>query len=277
MSTIADLWRARYGSAPPELPAANGYARTVLEQLLAHRSVRAFNPEPLPERSLELMVAAAQSAASSANLQTWSVVAVQDPARKLRLAQLCAQQVHVHVAPVFLVWLADLSRLDRVAERMGREAGANRYLEMFLVAVIDAALAAQNAVLAAESLGLGTVYIGAVRNHADQVAAELKLPPDVFPLFGLCVGRPDEARPATIKPRLAQGVVLHHETYGHDPSSEADQVRAYDEIIQAFQKGQRMPLQPWTSQATNRVSGPDSLSGRHRLLEMLHSQGFALE
>lgn len=247
----------------------------MIAQLLSHRSVRAFLPDRLPEDTLQTLVAAAQSAASSSNLQTWSVVAVKDAARKARLAAWANDQAHVQQVPLFLVWVADLSRLERTAERAGREARANRYLEMFLVSAVDAALAAQNAVVAAESLDLGTVYIGALRSHAVAVARELKLPPRAFPLFGLCVGRPDRDKPAAIKPRLAQAAVLHHEHYGH--TAEAEAVAAYDELIQAFQRSQGLPPLAWSEQASRRVEGPASLAGRQRLDEALREQGFALE
>ena len=175
---------------------ARAGANPLIESLLGHRTVRAFLPDPVPEDTLALMVAAAQSAATSSNLQTWSVVAVKDPARKARLASLVGGQAHVRDCPLLLVWLADLSRLDRVGNLTGVPAKANDYLEMFLVALVDAALAAQNAVVAAESLGLGTVYIGAMRNRPEDVAQELALPQHAFAAFGLCVGRPDPARPA---------------------------------------------------------------------------------
>jgi nitroreductase len=107
-------------------------------------------------------------------------------------------QAQVRDCPLLLVFIADLSRLDRVSERGGGRADANRFLEMFLVASVDAALAAQNALVAAESLGLGTCYIGAMRNHPEQVAEVLGLPPDAFAVFGLCIGWPDPARPGSI-------------------------------------------------------------------------------
>ncbi|MEF2985466.1 nitroreductase family protein, partial [Pseudomonas aeruginosa] len=96
--------------------------------------------------------------ASSSNLQTWSVVAVQDPDRKARLAELAGNQGHIREAPLFLVWVADLARTRAVATAAGSPAEGLDYLESLLVAVIDAALAAQNAVVALESLGLGAVY-----------------------------------------------------------------------------------------------------------------------
>jgi hypothetical protein len=205
------------------------------------------------------------------------VIAVEDRERKARLAGFAGSQAHIREAPLLLVWLADLSRLDRGAGRCGLPSDGNRYLEMFLVAVIDAALAAQNAVLAAEAMGLGTCYIGAMRNKPEEVAAELRLPPRVFPVFGLTVGRPDPMRPAAMKPRLSQAVVLHRETYRADDDAEAPSVRDYDGVMQGFQRSQSMKEIPWSRQASERVSGPGSLSGRHRLGEALRALGFELD
>ncbi|HKD74790.1 MAG TPA: nitroreductase family protein, partial [Ktedonobacterales bacterium] len=164
-----------------------------METILNHRSVRAFLPRALPEGTLDLLIAAAQSASTSSNLQFWSVVAVQEAERKSRLAELAGQQQFIRDAPLLLVWLADLSRLDRIAgERQAQVEGTN-YLEAFIVGIVDAALAAQSALIAAESLGLGAVYIGAMRNLPERVAEELKLPPHVFAVFGMSVGYPDLA------------------------------------------------------------------------------------
>ena len=147
---------ARYANAQAALPTPPAGANTaVLQHLLAHRSVRAYLPDALPDGTLAHLVAAAQSAPTSSNLQAWSVLAVTDPERKARLSEWSRDQAHIRQAPLFLVWLADLSRLDRVAQGLGLTSDANQYLEQFLVASIDASLAAQNAVVAAEALGLG--------------------------------------------------------------------------------------------------------------------------
>ncbi|MDT8267893.1 nitroreductase family protein, partial [Roseomonas sp. DSM 102946] len=150
-------------------------------------------------------------------MQAWSVVAVTDPDSKRRLAAVAGGQRHVEQCPLFLVFLADLSRHARLAERTGRPLEGLPFLETFLVAALDAGLAAQNAVVAAESLGLGTVYIGALRNDLEAVAAELGLPPGATAVFGLCVGYPAPDGGA-VKPRLPQSAVLHHERY--DPEAD---------------------------------------------------------
>jgi nitroreductase len=246
-----------------------------LTTLLSHRSIRAYLSKPLPAGTLELLVTAAQSASTSSNLQTWSVVAVEDAARKERFAQLANGQAHIQQAPLFLVWLADLARLASIAKQKGLPHEGLNYLEMFLMAAIDASLAAQNAAIAAESLGLGTVYIGAMRNRPEEVAAELGLPPHVFAVFGLCVGYPDPSKPTAIKPRLPQAAVLHRERYSLE--AQAPAIAHYNEIMQAFYAEQNMTVEgDWSQHSSDRIATPESLRNRAHLREILNKLGFEL-
>lgn len=265
------LLEARYGSAE----AQHGVIlNDTIAGLLAHRSVRAFVDRALPEGLIETLVAAAQSASSSSNLQTFSVVAVESPATKARLAQVAGGQKHVTEAPLVLVWLADLARLEEIGRRAGAPTGGLAFLETLFVGIIDAALAAQNAVVALESLGLGSVYIGALRNRPQEVAELLGLPANVFAVFGLCVGYPDPARPADVKPRLPQRLVLHRERY--DASLPQPELDRYEAALKAFQQGQDMPVVGWSGTALNRVRGPEALTGRDRMRDALAALGFGL-
>ncbi|HBP32025.1 MAG: NADPH-dependent oxidoreductase [Advenella sp.] len=270
-SAPQDLVYARYQKASFVSEELN----TTIETILNHRSVRAYTDEVLKPNTLELLVAAAQSASSSSNLQTWSVVAVQDPARKERLAQLAGNQEHIRRCPLFLVWVADLSRLKSLGLKRGVPHASLDHLETFLVATIDSALAAQNAALAAESMGLGVVYIGGMRNHPEEVAKELGLPDYAFATFGMCIGYPDVLRPASIKPRLAQAAVLHKEKY--DASALNASTQSYNATMAEFYATQGMKNSgPWDLHSLNRVRGPDAMAGRHRLVEALNNLGFEL-
>lgn len=273
MTHRQSLYQARYGAADVAVPSAGS---PIIDHLLAHRSVRAYLPDPVDDDQLAAIVAAAQSAASSSNLHAWSVVAVRDPARKARLAELAGDQAHIRQAPLLLVWLADLARLEQVANKVGETHAALDYLEMFEVGVIDAALAAQNAVTAAESLGLGTVYIGAMRNRPEEVATELQLPPRVVAVFGLCVGKPDPAQPAAVKPRPPQSVVLHRETYSL-PAQTAG-LEQYDTAMSAFYASQGMKVRgTWSNHSAKRIRDAAALTGRDRLAEALQALGFPLK
>ncbi|MEV0293740.1 NADPH-dependent oxidoreductase [Nocardia sp. NPDC050710] len=245
----------------------------VLRVLHEHRSVRRYLAEPVSDATLRLLISAAQSAPTSSNLQVWSVVAVRDPARKARLAALAGNQAHIEQAPVLLVWTADFARLRQLAADRGVPLDGADYLESSYVGFIDAALAAQNAVVAAESLGLGTVYIGAVRNKPEEVAAELGLPEQVFAVFGLVVGHPDPAEDTRVKPRLPQQAVLHHETY--DLVTQRAHVDEYEQRIAEFYAEQKLS-HSWSERVLARLASEESLNGRHRLREALANHGFRL-
>jgi nitroreductase len=265
---VPSSFEARYRSLAPEVGAM---PNEVIETLLTHRSVRAFLSEPVADDILTQLAACAQSAATSSNLQAWSVIAVRDPGRKARLAGLCDNQKFILQAPLFLAWCADLSRARRVA--LGELEGAD-YLEAFLLSIIDVALAAQNAALAAESLGLGICYVGALRNRPLEVAKELKLPPHVFGVFGMSVGLPDPAKPASVRPRLPQQAVLHFERYNVEEEKET--VAAYNKVQREFQAEQGMKLIDWAARVADRLKDAKALDGRDTLKQSLQALGFKL-
>ncbi|MFV8052472.1 NADPH-dependent oxidoreductase [Mycobacterium sp. 48b] len=257
---------ARYG----DIDAVLGVHSETLALQLAHRSVRKFTAEPVTDEQLSALVAAAQSAATSSNLQPWSVIAIRDPQRKARLATLANNQQFINEAPLFLVWVADLGRARRLAQRSGAALDGADYLETTIIGFVDTALAAQNAVVAAESLELGAVFVGAIRNHPEEVAAELGLPPHAVATFGLAVGTPDPTENAGIKPRLPQDAVLHRERY--DAEAADSHLPAYDERLAVYNN--RYGLSgSWSERVLSRLAGPHSLSGRHRLREQLERLG----
>lgn len=267
---IQTLLKARYGAAALTPLAAEN---PVLSTLLGHRSVRSYTPAAVSDDVLSLMLAAAQSASTSSNLQCWSVVAVREPERKQRLAALAGDQRHVRECPLFLVWLADLARLDTTGERFQLRRDGLDYMEMLMIGVIDAALAAQNAAVAAEAQGLGIVYIGGMRDRPEEVAAELGLPPRTAAVFGMCVGYPDPQRPTAIKPRLPGAAVLHHERY--DTGAHIAPVDDYLQIANAFYREQQMKTHGnWAEHSLHRVRGPEAMRGRERLAQALVARGF---
>lgn len=245
-----------------------------LATIINHRSVRAFLPAPLPAGTLDLLIAAAQSASTSSNLQLWSVIAVEEPDRKARLSNLAGQQKFIRDAPLLLVWLCDHARLSAIAAERQVPIEGMHYLEEFIVGIVDAALAAQSAAIAAELLGLGCVYIGAMRNLPEQVAAELGLPPRVFAVFGMSVGFPDPAGETGVKPRLPRPVVLHREHYGS--AGQEPDITRYNGAVRDFQREQGMREQDWTQQSIDRVKDVAALRGRERMREALRNLGFEL-
>ena len=251
----------------------------VLELIYQHASVRDYKTDPIPKDMIRKVVAAGQRASTSSNLQTYSVVVTLDKTKRKRLQDLCNHQKHISQAPVFLTWCADLSRMDRIAYERDYE-HISSYVENFLVAAVDAALAMQNAALAAESLGLGICYIGGIRNNPLEVVKLLELPKLVFPISGMTLGYP--ASEAMIRPRLPLEAVLHWEKY--DPTSESEFLKAYDEAMVAtgIYEGRQVPVPgrngevenySWQEHSARRASK----STRINLRKELEEQGFLLK
>ena len=260
----------RYGAA---LPPAGPWNETIAT-LLDHRSVRGFLADPVPPGTLETLIAAAQSAATSSNMQLWSAIAVTDPAKRRVLAEIAGDQKHIEQCPLYIAFVADLSRNERMSQAEQVTFENLPYLETFMVACIDAALAAQNAVVAAESLGLRTVYIGAMRNDPAQVHELLGLPQKAFVVFGLCVGYADPAAKNEVKPRLPQSTVLHHERY--DTASEARNRPVYDAVMAQFSTRNEMGATTWTARMLNRMGPLKAMNGRERIRATLAKLGFEI-
>ncbi len=201
----------------------------VIDLLMAHRSIRKFSDEPIDDGTIERIIAAGFAAATSSNLQGTTVIRVRDAETRRRIAELAGGQTYVETAGAFFVWCADLHRSAMACE-IGGGAFEPGVTEHFVIATVDCALAAQNAVVAAESLGLGICYIGGIRNDPAQMTELLELPEQVMPLFGLCIGHP--AQDPQRKPRLPLTITLKEERY--DDSGDRVGIGEYDETMRAY-------------------------------------------
>ncbi|SEG52641.1 oxygen-insensitive NADPH nitroreductase [Marinobacterium lutimaris] len=239
----------------------------VIDLLKSHRSIRKFRPEPVDQETVNQLVAAGQSAATSSFIQACTVIQVDDPEVRGQLMECTGGQVYVGSAPRFLVFCADMHR-HQIACTMHDAEMRSGFTEQFLTASLDCALFAQNVVVAAESAGLGTVYIGGIRNQIQRVAELLELPELVYPVFGLCLGFPDQD-PET-KPRLPLESVLKHERY--DDSQEREIIAAYDEEIREYYRtrtGGNKEMS-WSEQ----ISGMLVKEARPHMMDFLNSRGF---
>lgn len=258
---LAEALRLRYGAVLDVNPA--------VEPFLRHRSIRKFADRPVDDATVRGLIAAAQSAATSSNLQLWTAVTVQDPERREAIAMLCADQNQVRTCGVFLAFLADVYRLREAAQAQGESAEALDFAEFYTMALVDAALAAERLVCAAEAMGLGICYIGALRNDPAGVAELLDLPDGTFGVFGLCVGWPAEPVRSEIKPRLRPEAVWHRERYNRDADT-----AEYDARMAEFYAHQRMSGDATWSKRSGERARPDRLTGREVLLEWLRSHGW---
>jgi FMN reductase (NADPH) len=223
---------------------------SVIETIVNHRSIRSFEDKPLTREQIEVIVESAQAASTSSYIQAYSIIGVTDREKKKKLAELAGNQSYVEENGHFFVFCADLYRHQLIGQLEGKDVIPSiESTEKFMVALIDASLAAQNACLAAESLGLGICYIGGIRNNLEEVGNILNIPERVIPLFGLAVGYPKNVTDK--KPRLPLSHVYHENEYNITDYDR--QLTDYNNIISRYYKertgGKRTDT--WTAQMAN--------------------------
>jgi len=224
---MQQLWQARFGDIshpPPESVLDDAPSPKTVRLLMQHRTHRAYTTEAISPETLDTVLACASSAPSKSDLQQVSIVVIDDPDLRQRIATLIPTMPWIASATAFLIFLADGYRIESICAQRGK-AFANDNLDNFLAAVSDASIALQNAITGAEALGLGCCPISVIRDHMSEIAHLLKLPRRVVPLAGLCLGYP--AREGHVSMRLPPEVCIHKNTYStHRIESAID---AYDE------------------------------------------------
>ncbi|PJG60373.1 oxygen-insensitive NADPH nitroreductase [Aeromonas cavernicola] len=237
-----------------------------IDLILSHRSIRQFTAEPIEPTQLDAILAAAQAAPSSSFLQATSIIRVMAPEAREQLAVLSGHQPYVAQAAEFLVFCADYHRHRQIVPD-----AKTGYAEQLLIGAIDGALMAQNALLAAQSLALGGVYIGGIRNNPAEVSDLLGLPLHVIPLFGLCLGHPAQAPEQ--KPRLPRTLVVHQECYQHQ--LDHDLLAQYDQQMESYYhtRSGYNKQQNWSGQV-RAILGKES---RPFMLGFLQARGFNLK
>jgi len=222
-----------------------------IELLKSHRSIRKFKDTPVGDQTLKTILEAAQCAATSNHVQAYTVIRVNDEKIRREIARLSGPQTWVEQAPLFLVFCADLNRLEKACSRHTKKM-AQGFAEQFVVATVDTALLAQNTMVAAESLGLGGVYIGGIRNDPQKVCGLLQIPEKAYPVFGMCLGYPDHDPP--VKPRLPVEAILKTDRY--DRENENSCLQAYDRVTNTYYQTRDSNLkdQTWTGQMAEFMS-----------------------
>ena len=206
----------------------------VLESLFKHKSIRKYQNKPLEDEKLGLIVKAAQAAPTWCNGEQVSIVVVKDQSMKDKIKEICWGQTHVGACAAFLVFCADYYRLSLAFEKAGKKKeDFEKYMsniDTLLIGSHDVGIALQNATVAAESMGLGTCHIGAIRNKPLDIVKLLNLPKYVIPLVGLTVGYPDDD--PGLKPRLPPKAVCFGEKYSTENAKAG--IDEYDETFKKY-------------------------------------------
>ncbi len=212
-----------------------------LRQLEARKSVRVFEDRPIPAEVKKAILRAAVNAPTAGNQQLYTILDITDPALKAQLSESCDHQPFIATAQLVLIFLADCRKWYNAFLSTGcapRQPGAGD----LLLAVSDANIAAQNAVTAAESMGVGSCYIGDIMENCETHRRMLHLPSYVFPAAMLVFGYPTQQQKDREKPsRVAMKHVVHENAYREMDGAEFEEmfaprcgVKGYADWMQAF-------------------------------------------
>ena len=237
-----------------------------LQTRVSHRH---YSDEDIAEDTLKTLLNAARRSPTSSNMQAYSLVVVRDQQTKATLAQYAGGQRHVAECPVFIAICADIYRLKLACEMHGTTLAQNT--ENTLVSSVDAALVGMSLSLAADSMGIGNVMIGGIRNHPLETAELLGLPDGVYVVFGMCLGYPAKERQP--KPRLPESLVIHYERYSTNKVEE--QLRQHDDELATHYRsvGANTPDAAWTGVMADKFSEPK----RDQLRQQLETLGFSFD
>jgi len=231
-----------------------------IELMRQHVSVRKYTDEQIPANVLREIIEAGRAASTWRNLQSYSIIVVEDPEKKAKIAEWTGMP-YVAQCPAFLVFVGDLHRA--VSSLPGGAADVKaKGVEPLLVSSVDAALAAQNIILAAESLGYGGVFIGYIRNKSAEISELLGLPDHTYPITGLCLGRPRKTG-VPAKARLPYDQVVFTDKYG---AIDHDALTTYDRTQADYLASLGAPAgMPWTEVAASQWAVPSQTSTEQNL------------
>ena len=213
----------------------------IIRQLADRKSTRAFENKPIPPEAKEAILMSAVMAPTAGCQQLYTILDITDQAIKDQLVKSCDNQPFIASAPMVLIFCADCRKWYEAFKTAGCEPRMPGVGDL-LLAVSDANIAAQNAVVAAESLGIGSCYIGDVMENAELHQQMLHLPRYVFPAAMLVFGYPTQQQKERAKPqRAAMRHVVHENAYREMDGAELEEMlaykavqRPYGEWLQAF-------------------------------------------
>lgn len=213
----------------------------IIKSLYNRKSMRVYEEKNIPEEMKQAILEAAAQAPSAGCQQLYTILDITDEKLKEALSETCDHQPFIAKAPMVLVFCADCKKWYDTYLEAGcspRKPGAGD----LMLAVTDTAIAAQNAVVAAESFGIGSCYIGDIMENCEEQRRLLHLPKYVFPAVMLVFGWPTEQQKKRTKPlRFEQKHIVHENTYRSMEGEELRQMftdrcgqKSFEEWTEAF-------------------------------------------
>lgn len=245
----------------------------VINLQLNHKSIRKFKSKEIPQDIINTLVDVARHTATSNFMQSYSIICLKSPEKKAKLATICNQPYVAEASHVF-IFVADQYRNQQIAKENNQETSVLNNMDRYMVAMTDAILAAQNVNLAAESLDLGTVFLGSILNDNQEVIDLLNLPELTFAVLGLAIGYKDQE--PQLKPRLPKDMIFFEEEY-QVIDNYTDKLKDYDELVTSYYdlRNANQRIDSFTHQITDGMNRKPEK--RLKIKSDLENQGFNRE
>lgn len=209
--------------------------KSVKESLLERTSIRRYEREPISDEQMQFIFDAIRNTPTSYNGQQFSVIDISDQQLKEQLYELTNQK-QLKTCNRLLIFLSDYNKIELLAKKKGlKMPEITNTMDGVVIGIIDASLAMMSAVVAAESLGLGSNCVGYLRTvDPAKVAELLKLPKGVFVVCGLAIGVPREH--PDLKPKQPVSVMVHKNCYQQDNEKLIGEMEEYDNIVSEYNR-----------------------------------------
>lgn len=226
-----------------------------IKQMTTRSSIRAFDPnKKISTEILDQILSATQQSPNYAGAQQYSVIVITDEQQKENIVK-CTMassgkaQSYIKNCSAFLLFVIDFHKINLAMQMENEQMEVTNHLESLLIGTVDVGIGIEAATVAAESLGLGTVMIGAIRKATKDLIDEYKLPEYTFPVVGLCIGHP--LTEPVAKPRLPKETFVHYGEY-KTPQNIKEMFENYNEVIEKYyEEHMNIPNFKWTAFISN--------------------------
>lgn len=244
----------------------------MISKQLEHRTIREFEDKSIPEETFKILMEVARRTATSNGMQQYSIIRITDPGIKKEISKVC-QQEYVARAPELLIFIVDQYRNYRIATEKNPSKVKEVDMDRFFQGFTDACIAVQNVVNAAESMGLGAMYLGSILNDTQEICKILNLPKYTFPVVGLGLGYPNQS--PQLKPRIDNSLKVFENGYKYFDSY-LEEIKEYDKEMQTYYdlRNTKKPLDSFSDQVIVKLTSV--IAKRQDILKVIKEQGFTL-
>ncbi|WP_242961510.1 NADPH-dependent oxidoreductase [Peptostreptococcus faecalis] len=244
-----------------------------IKKQLEHRTIREFKDTPIDKDIVRQLLEVANRTSTSVGMQSYSIIRITDPQKKGKIAEICGQK-YVNRLPEFWIFVVDAFRNAKIAAEQNFYPESRNDMDRFFQGFTDASLAAQNVMVAVESLDMGGCFFGSILNDSQQIIEILNLPEYTFPVLGIGFGYPNQN--PQLKPRMGLDLKVFENEYKVEDSY-LESIKDYDLEMQEYYdlRDSNRRVDSFSKQVISRLT--NTIENRLKIINTIRRQGFDLQ